>query len=480
MVDNSWIKEDRDASGGCRKLTRLKVLLSIFLLIMGGTGVLIFHDVGSSATLYQSEGIVVDFGDYKTCWTDVNYSEESENPVEMLNIAALEHGMTVRFDNGVLVEISAFDVDFNPVIYTNGDDGYWGLWTMDRTSNEYVISDTYDVNASDYKIVTWAYVKDDGKPTVAIDYTGTSIYGYEKPTRIVTLSPVSTEIVGSMRAASAIVGTDMYSDYPKSVSEGIADKSIKMVGTYTDPSYEAIMSLNPDMVICDGSQYSHVKMANSLRNSNVNCVVISPGFSIEGILDNIYIVGAAMNYEQRAEIVDNEISNAVKIISDKVYPEEVVESDGSVLVTLGSDPSPYVAGTNTYVDDIIVNLGGYNVASSLENWPQAISEFISEWNPSTIIVLDDGRYGVNEYDLFLDTLSKEWKSTDAFKNGRVYLLTEDMGNMAMRAGPRIGQVTEIFAHILDPDAFSGTPLPNAIGNGFEEYLTITKDMGYDL
>lgn len=61
------------------------------------------------------------------------------------------------------------------------------------------------------------------------------------PGRVVTLSPVSTEIVWSVGAVNTIVGTDSYSDYPLTIKERRAQNLIATVGTYLAPSYESIM-----------------------------------------------------------------------------------------------------------------------------------------------------------------------------------------------------------------------------------------------
>ena len=85
MVDNSWIDEDR-TDVGQSKAVRFKVYLTVAVIIISGIGIVALHGVGSNATLYQAEGILVDYGDYRTFWTDIKASE-STDPVEMLDMA---------------------------------------------------------------------------------------------------------------------------------------------------------------------------------------------------------------------------------------------------------------------------------------------------------------------------------------------------------------------------------------------------------
>ncbi len=150
------------------------------------------------------------------------------------------------------------------------------------------------------------------------------------------------------------------------------------------------------------------------------------------------------------------------------------------MIALSSYPSPYVAGSGTYLDDIVSSINGTNVFSYLNGWPQIVSEYIKKNNPECIIVLDEGRYTPEQYELMLSTLSAQWKATDAYKNGNIYLLCDGVSDMAQRYGPRTIQLVELLARIINPDSFSdGIVVNKAIGNDYTDYLNITKDLGYN-
>ena len=236
------------------------------------------------------------------------------------------------------------------------------------------------------------------------------------------------------------------------------------------------MSLKPDVVICDGSQLSHREMASSLRSSSVCSVVIYNGEDFESIIKNVFIVGTAMGYELRALDVINEMQTAF----DTLEAMTSTHNGYRTMVTLGSYPSPYVAGSSTYIDDIVGSMHGDNVFSYLTGWPQIVSEYIKNTDPDCIIILDEGRYTQDEYDLMLSTLSAQWKATKAYQNGRIYLLTGDVSDMAQRYGPRTIQLVELMARIINPDAFDdGIVVSKSIGSDYANYLSITKDLGYN-
>lgn len=467
MVDNSWIKKDSSSSNTNReKALRTKVILTVAIILVGAVATAAFNGLGSNATQYRSEGIVVDFGDYFTLWTNADFKID-EDPVSLLDKVKNDHmeeGFDFELSNGLLT-----DVKYDGLDYPNNEAMSWGLWYVPEGTEDFVRSESYDIEASDYTVVIWAYTSADGVPMPAVDATMTSIYGYAEPARVVTLSPVCTETISAVGGVSKIVGTDSYSDYPQYVVEGQKSGKISIVGSYTDPSYEAIMSTDPEMVFCDASTYNDVQMAGILRASNVNSVVLYDGEDIETILKNIFITGTAVNYGLGSQAYIKNIQFYMQEIKEKISGTEGL----SAMIALSNDPSPWVAGMYTYIDDIVDEIGGINSYHNEKGWTNITAESITKHNPQCIIVIDSFKYKASEYDDMLRIISPEWKSTDAYKNGNIYLLAEDAGELGSRAGPRFIQLMELMAMIIDSPAFSDDPLPKSIGNEYRDYLKIT-------
>jgi len=315
------------------------------------------------------------------------------------------------------------------------------------------------------------------KPAVGADQVGNSIFGYERPFRTVSLSPSMTEIMGALNAVSTLVGTDKYSNYPYSVTEGQAKGDIAIVGDYVNPSFEMIMGADPDMVYCDGSQYIHYEMSERLRRANVPAVVLYAGESTETIIDNIYIMGVTLQYEMAAQGVITMLKEAEE------YLTMMLMSGGTDFVrtmfALSPDKSPWVAGQYTYMDDISTAVFGENSMAMFFGWAHISSEVIASANPSVVVILAETYVASpSEYDGMIGQMSAEWKSTDAYKNGKIYIFCGELGEMASRPGPRYMQIMELFAMILHPDMFA-QELPKYIGNEYGSYLTITKDLGFN-
>ena len=471
MVDNSWIQSDRNSSKSAQsRVTKTKVYLTIAILLAGCILTIAFNGLGSNATQYRSEGIVVDFGEYYTIWADVDFNK-TDDPVEMLSDVKTQYA-SANFDydleDGVLTTIN-----YNGKTYSNDESNKWGVWCIANDEFDSKLSDTYAISASEYTVVIWAYTLEDGKPMPAVDATATSIYGYAEPKNVVSLSPVCTETLNSVGGVQKIVGTDSYSNYPAFIDAGHKDGSIAIVGSYTDPSYEAIMNTTPNMVFCDASTYNDIQMAAMLRASNVNCVVLYNGEDINTIVKNIFIAGTSMGFGLGSQAYIQKIEYSIQAIQEKIEGCKGLKT----MVALSNDPSPWVAGEYTYIDDIIDKLFGTNVFGDVIGWTNITAESISQKNPECIIIIDSYKYKENEYDQMMKILSSEWKSTDAYKNGNIYLFSENLGELGSRAGPRFVQLMELMGMVIDQAAYAEDPLPKSVGNDYLDYLDITKRMG---
>ncbi len=228
MIDNSWADTDRNTTSAQSKMMKTKVILTVVVILLGAIGTFALNGLGSNATQYRSEGIVIDFGDYLTVWTDAG-TNTNKDPVSLLELSKVKHanaGFSYEMTDNKLTSVT-----YNGVEYADNGTHDWDLWTVSNGEYDAVKNADYSLNVSDYTVTIWAYTETGGEPMVAVDATATSIYGYAEPYRIVSLSPVCTETLNSVRGTQKIVGTDMYSNYPESIKSGHDDGSIAIVGS---------------------------------------------------------------------------------------------------------------------------------------------------------------------------------------------------------------------------------------------------------
>ena len=454
---------------GQEKVMHLKVWLTAALILCGTIIGIILAAGTHDPTQAHAEGLIIDFKEYDVSWYEADY-KVTDDPVKLLEDACASKEFTYTFDeSGKLTEVAGV---------SDTATSSWGLWYVAEDSTGWTRSDTYDIKASHYSAVAWAYRADGEVPTVAVDATGVCVYGYPQAARIVSLSPVSTETVCALGAGDAIVGVDYYSNYPNKIAEEKANGMIAVVGTYTDPSFEIIMKQSPDMIISDGSQYNQLQVAATARASGTNVITIYEGTDIQTIYDNLFIVGVAIGYEIASKAVIDSDRSAVDTISSKL--DSGIFEHKRVMVALSTDISPYVAGSDTYMGNIIEDISADNAFSSFSGWCHINTGYIAKFNPDVIIIVTESyRATQSEWDIMYSNLGDTWKSTTAYANGDVYLLCEKCSDLASRSAPRFVQLMELVAEITYPDQM-GTYPPKFIGDNYTDYLTITKDMGYDI
>jgi len=448
---------------------KLKTLLSLLLIIAGAISVPLFV-TNSVASEPQASGFLLDFREWNVTWTEMDMQKNSD-PYKALSTACQENDFSCVVDDGVVKEING--------VFSGG--GYaWSLWTISKNSLTWVKEAApQNTNLSDRTIAAWVYRDDNGVPTVAVDESGKSIYGYRQAQRTVTLSPALTGIIGSLRAVDTLVGTDIYSNHPDSVVAGHASGKIKILGDFLNPSFEQIVAQRPDIVFCDGSLYSHHVMADKLRGINFNTVLMYGGDSIQMILSNIYIAGVVIGYDLRAAEVIGSIEIAMTEIAGTLDSSLYARSVNA-MYALSPDKSPWVTGSDTYIDDLSSAVMGKNVFKRMYQWVLINSEQVMASNPSVIIILTvDYSATQEEYDLMMRSLSAEWRSTDAYKSGNIYMVCGAAGDMSETPSPRFVQLMELTARMLHPDVFTDIEMPKYVGDDYEDFLTFTKYLDFN-
>lgn len=447
---------------------KVKVYLTISLLLVGVVLGSVAAALTTDSVQAHSNGIIIDFEDYNVSW--FGYDTNSCNdPLELLKKACESKSYSYNVKDGVVTEINGRS---NDMIRT------WGLWYIEKSDTEWKKSDSYNICVKDYSAVAWAFRGSGEKPTVAVDSTGVCVYGYTQATKVVTLSPVASETMGSLKATSLIVGTDYYSNYPTSLQNAKDIGKVTVVGTYTDPSYELIMKKNPDVVIADGSQYNQVQISKSVRDANVNAIVLYEGEDIKTIYNNTYLVGVAIGYELTAKEVIINDSKGLKEVNTKC--SSIMGEKKRIMVALSPDASPYVAGDHTYVNDILGEISAENTFASMNGWAHANTETIAAQNPELIIIITESYQPTQEeWDTLYNNLSDTWKSTDAYKNKEIYLICGKAVDLASRSSPRFPQLAELLGEMIYPSSFGMSEMPKYIGDEYTIYLKITKYLGYD-
>ena len=422
---------------------------------------------GAYASAANGEGMIIDFGDYETVWTSVDLKEYPD-AMSSLEYACTMQGFESEGSDGVISSIDHLPAP--------GSGSTWSLWAVQKGGLKWIriTSDPSSVIVSDYSVVAWALCAPNGEPSVpGVDQTGVNYWGYSNIHKIVTLAPSVTETVCAVGGSNMVVGADEYSNYPDSIAKGKDSGRIRSTGGYTNPNFETILKLDPDLVICDGSQASHRTIAAKLRNVGVNAVVFYTGEDLNTLYNNIYIAGTSIGFYEAKKIVINEIRNGINNVMSEIKWADPT----TMMFSLSAVKSPWVAGGNTYINDISGTIFGVNVFGGLKGWVMVNSEMIIKASPEVIIVVSEGPGATEEdYQRMLGQISEGWEYVDA----EIYMLCGKAADIVSRPGPRLAQVTELIGRILyDPLFGESTGIPHCIGDNYADYLTITKNLGFN-
>ena len=254
-----------------------------------------------------------------------------------------------------------------------------------------------------------------GYPMRVKDVRGKEILIKTKPVRIVSIAPSNTEILYALGLGDRVVGVTKYCDYPA------AAKSKAKVGDMT-VSAEVVVALKPDLVLAHG-------MLNSAaipRLEKLGLTVFAIDHKTLGeVARDIRTVGRITARPKTAQIVAGKIDSAIK----SVKASRAKKASREVLVVIQANPL-WAAGPKTFVNEMLGIANAKNVAfDARPGFVPFSRELALSRNPDVIIT------GLaSDIDLFMK--SPEWRTTNAVRNKRIYVIDSDI---LLRAGPRLAQ-----------------------------------------
>ena len=278
------------------------------------------------------------------------------------------------------------------------------------------------------------------QPLLAKDANGTTIViPKAPPQRIVSLTPVDSEILGALHAESRVVGVDYYTDYPADMAT-----KAKVTDVNSTPNIERIIALKPDLVLSYGHETnSSVSHADTQLMAAHITVYDLPALDLEGSITEIRLVGQLIHSGKDANALADAMQSSVNAVKAKVAgtPKPTVYME----LYYGAGPT-YVFGGGSFGDELIADAGGVNIFhadSSGGGYPAVNNEAIIAANPQ-VIILTDGATAAQ--------VAKRpgWSAIAAVKSGRIFAIDP---NLTQRPGPRIIAGLEAIAQDLHPDLF---------------------------
>jgi len=256
--------------------------------------------------------------------------------------------------------------------------------------------------------------------------------------RIISLAPAITEIIFALEGGDMLVGVTSYCDYPPQAQEK------EKVGGFINPNIEKIVSLSPDLVILSPNSGTK-KVQEHLNYLDIdNCVVRF--YTIQGLFEAYEVIGKRIGREAQGKMLYTELENTIQNIKQK-FTEQMRPN---VLFVRSHHPL-YVAGENTYEDDVIFICGGINsIRGSGMRYPQYTVEGIVSLNPEIIV---DATFYKTPNENQIKEIKNFWsplQNISAVKNNNVYIIKTDIHSVP---GPRTPKFLKIMASIIHPEVF---------------------------
>jgi iron complex transport system substrate-binding protein len=256
-----------------------------------------------------------------------------------------------------------------------------------------------------------------------------------KPT-VASLVPAATDLIVSMGCADHLVAVSNY-DEDRPGTHGLP-----RVGDYLNNDWEKLASVRPDVMI---TQYDTARTPPGLKERADQLgirLVNSPVERVGDIFDRLTLLGDVLGEPEKAKAAATALRLKLDAVAQRVSGRPRVRT----LIVLDDDGT-FVAGANTFLDDVLQIAGGENViANNANRYPRIDREMLMTLKPDAIVqLLPKATPQVKQQ------AAKTWASLQqipAVRDRRVYVFDQWY---VVQPGFELGDLAEQIAAALHPD-----------------------------
>ncbi|MGB9711270.1 MAG: ABC transporter substrate-binding protein [Thermodesulfovibrio sp.] len=272
---------------------------------------------------------------------------------------------------------------------------------------------------------------------------------------------ISYELIPALNIWSQVAGVSRWAEENCDLYKAIVKTNPQFkkptTGAGTDINVEAILKLNPDIVI---TWTYNPNTITFLEQKGINVIGIYPD-SLRELYQVIRMHGKLFGKENRAEEVIAEMEKIFKLIKSRV--SKIPIDKRKKAIHLGGKPTT-VSGSVGVTNDVIEIAGGLNSAKSINQRNMDISiEKIIQWNPDVIFIW--GGAGYNESWLYNNS---QWRFVKAVKEHKVYKLPK-----WSTWSPRLAPIALYMAIKLYPEAFKDINFEKLADNFYRKVFGIS-------
>ncbi len=275
--------------------------------------------------------------------------------------------------------------------------------------------------------------------------------GKEKriPERIISLAPSITETLFALGLGDKIVGVTSYCIYPPQAKE------ITRVGSFMSPNFEAMVSLKPDLVVLVKED---IKVTTFSEKKGLPYLTID-NHNIEAILGSFIKIGKACGKTEAALELVEKTRGRMDSIANLSRSDKYMASKPKFMICVGRGgigageiSTIWLAGADTWYDDIIHAAGGVNVVKdSSMSYVTFSTEGVIRLKPDIII---DVMTNMSEFNS--EEIKNDWRklaTVPAVEHDMIYCLS---GDYVTIPGPRFVRLLRDIREIVE-EYYTKTP-----------------------
>ncbi len=293
------------------------------------------------------------------------------------------------------------------------------------------------------------------------DHLGRTAELTEKPQRIISLHPISTQIIYTIGASDQLIAVDDMSiknQWLKKIDPNVTQ--LASLPTSGAPNVEAILALSPDLVIIGAYTPEYVKTL-----ADAGLVVVAFNFHNRTTTDSIELIGRAVgNVKEADELIayfntkESMITSVTNQIPRNSAPLVMYQSSSAgagIITTL------HTGGNQAFQHSLITRAGGTNMAENLTGiWFNIVTEEVLYSDPDFIFTgaSTSGTPQITLQDLKNDTVLCNLK---AVKNNNFFMLPSGEFTSSTNC-PESILALMYMAKKMHPDSFSNLNLENEV------------------
>jgi len=217
---------------------------------------------------------------------------------------------------------------------------------------------------------------------------------------------------------------------------------------------ELVVDADPDLILAAGNELTPSAVITELTDLGFPVLVLYPQ-SLHEVLDNVRLVGAAINASGEADALVADLEYRIGVVRHAIPSGNLPLVFYEVGVFEGTI---YTAGEASFLSSLIEMAGGIPITGDALTTSIALEDLVAA--DPTLILLGDAAYDPS---VTPESVAARpgWSAMSAVQNGRVVVMVDDP--VITRPGPRIVDGLEALARAIHPDVV--LPEPSAESSG---------------